>query len=153
MSLPEYNEEYQIGFGKVHKTFIDSETNEEVNLVLKTSLSYGEETYKRIYHSFFASCFKFADSAKTKVLFYIFSSLKYKQYRFIGKPEEIAEKANVSRASVFDALKEMQRYDFVRKEQTGVWFINPALVSDLDELARQRLVRKYYALENDYLEG
>ena len=152
LGLPEYNDDYKISFGQSHRTVVDKETNQELSLIVKTSLAYGEETYKRTYKAFFASCFRYADSAKTKVLFYIMSSLKYRQYKYVAQPEDIAAGAGVSRASVFTALRDMQAEDFIRKIQNGVWMINPDLISDLDELMRQRLVRDYYNLPNNFKE-
>ena len=152
MGMPEYSKDLKVGFGRNKRVVVDKETSEEILLETKASLSYGEETYKRTYKSFFTSCFRYADSTKTKVLFYILSTLKYKQYKYVAKTDAIAKGAGVSRASVFDALKEMQAEDFIRKVQNGVWMINPNLISDLDELLRKRLAREYYSLENEYKE-
>ncbi len=87
-----------------------------------------------------------------KVLFYILSTLKYRQAKVRIDEEDIVAKTGVSRSSVFSALKDMQKYDFCRKIQNGFWMMNPAFISDVDELLRKRLLQEYYGLENEVKE-
>lgn len=146
MALTEYNPDLQIGYGSNRVVLADPETGELVELVEKTKLSYGEQRYKKTFPAFFQMCYEYSDSAKTKVLFYVLKSLKYKQYRYVGTCEEIAKQIGVSRAAVYEAVKEMERCDIIRRKIPSVWFINPNLLSDVDELYQRKLSEEYYSI-------
>ena len=143
MAQTGYDARYQIGYGQRRRDLADIETGEIVSVVEKTVINYGEEPYKKVYRSFFEKCFEYSDSIRTKVLFFILKSLKYKSSCFVGTPEKIASEIGCSRSAVFTAIKEMEKADFARRFQNGVWYINPMFLSDVDEVARYKLLQTY----------
>ena len=146
MTANEYDPYNEVLYGRSFRHVFDAETDDPITLVQRTSVYYGDNYFQKSFEKFFQLCFEFADSTRTKVLFYVLKEKKRRAGRYIGTPDQIAKGAGVSRAAAFEALREMEEFDFVRRSQNGVYCINPSLVSDVDELARRRLIKAYEEL-------
>lgn len=147
-----YSPDYNIEFGKKY-TRATLDDGQRLTLVQNTAISYGGERYKRAYEGFYKQAFIFADSARTKILFMILRDLPFRSCRYIGTVEQIAERAGVKRSAAFDAIRDMQKMNFIKRVQNGVWMVNPAFITDSDEIGRQRLMETYIHLNEDENKG
>lgn len=78
---------------------------------------------------------------------YILEHTKPGDNRFTDTYQEIMKGAGCCRQMVASTLKKLQKANFMRKVQTGVWMVNPDIIVNGNDHKRNMLLLEYQAVK------
>lgn len=139
----EYHADTQTLLGKKAKTYIDTETGEQIKAEQVTKRAYGQKQFWKIYLMDFLHVLGLADSKQIDVLIYILENTEQANNTFVGTYKKIAKEANVSEPTIAKIMKKLQEKDFIIKVQNGVWQVSANVMMKGNEHKKSLLLNYY----------
>lgn len=121
----------------------DLDTGEIVRVEETKSIVYGSEPFFKMYAPGVDTLYEFAESASEKVLFFMIKNIKGRSGYVYKTAKDIAKETGIGRSSVFAALAKIQNMGIFVKCHPGVWMINPAYVSHVDDFKRAAMMNVF----------
>ena len=125
----------KIETGKRGKTFakqqaIDSYTGELHEILLIGNPEEFDRNFTKVFHAFTEELLKNDEIAgkAIRLLFWIMKELKNGSIEFYMYPEDVAEELNVTRATIYNWRKTLEKYGIIRKIKPNLYQLNPACV-------------------------
>lgn len=107
------------------------------------------------FHKFWLKNLLFAideiSNQKTKVALYIFDNVDYANNTLIMTGSEIIKNTGISRATVFETLKILEKHDIIRRK-LGAIFLNPNVLFKGGTAKRRAVMLKYTKINLDQKE-
>ena len=126
---------HKIETGKRGKTFakqqaIDGYTGELHEILLIGNPEEFDRNFTKIFHAFTEELLKNDEIAgkAIRLLFWIMKELKNGSIEFYMYPEDVAEELNVTRATIYNWRKTLEKYGIIRKIKPNLYQLNPACV-------------------------
>lgn len=139
----EYNSNIQTLIGSKRKTLIDKETGEIIEVDQITKRIYGQKNFWKVYLLDFLQILGILESKQLDVLIYILENTNPSTNTFIGTTAKIAEKTNISIATIKRTFKKLQEREFLKKVQNGVYQVSPLIMMKGSEHKKQLLLNYY----------
>lgn len=139
----EYNSNTQTLIGTKKKTLVDQETGEVIEVNQITKRAYGQKQFWKIYLLDFLQVLGILESKQLDVLIYILENTNSSTNTFIGTTAKIAEKTNISIATIKRTFKKLQEQEFLIKVQNGVYQVSPLIIMKGSEHKKQLLLNYY----------
>lgn len=145
----EYNADTQTLIGTQYRELMDTQTGEIINVQQITKRVYGSKKFWKIYLMDFMTVLGILDSKQVDILVYIMEHISPGTNTFIGTYKKIAAAVQVSEPTIATVMKKLQKSNFIRKVQNGVWAINPNMLMKGNDGRRQMLL-SYYNEQEPY---
>lgn len=144
----EYVSSNQTLIGTQKKRLLDLDTGEthEVDQITKRAL--GQKQFWKIYLMDFLQILGVLDSKQVDILIYILENTESANNTFIGTYDKIQKEVGVSRPTVGVVMKKLQKNNFIKKVQNGVWQVSPNIMMKGSE-HKKGLLLNYYDDSND----
>ena len=143
----EYLEESSTLVGQRTRKLVDQETGEVMQVNQVTKLAYGSKNFWKLYMRELIAVLKGLSDKQYKVFVYILEHTKPGDNRFTATYQEIMKGAGCCRQTVASTLKKLQKANFMRKVQTGVWVVNPDIIVKGNDRKRNMLLSEYRAVK------
>lgn len=147
----DYISQTQTLIGQKKKDLIDTETGEIISVDQITKRVYGTRNFWKCYLMDFLCILGIIDNKQLDVLIFIVENTNQSNNMFIGTYKHIAQNVNVSEPTIAKIIKKMQKNNFIKKVQNGVWLVNPNILMKGNDTKRQILL-SYYKNENPITE-
>lgn len=147
----DYISQTQTLIGQKKKDLIDTETGEIISVDQITKRIYGTRNFWKCYLMDFLCILGIIDNKQLDVLIFIVENTNESNNMFIGTYKHIAQNVNVSEPNIAKIIKKMQKNNFIKKVQNGVWLVNPNILMKGNDTKRQILL-SYYKNENPITE-
>ncbi|MCM1235900.1 MAG: replication/maintenance protein RepL [Ruminococcus flavefaciens] len=138
-----YNAETQTLVGTQYRELVDTQTGEIINVQQVTKRVYGTKNFWKIYLMDFMTVLGILDSKQVDILVYIMEHISAGTNTFIGTYKKISSDVGVSEPTIATVMKKLQKANFIRKVQNGVWAINPDMLMKGNDNKRQMLLSYY----------
>lgn len=125
--------------------FINAETGELQEMQV-TSIEDRDFNFSKVWMRNFIATLDIVGNQKTKLCFWIIDNVD-KNNVLIGTYRTIADKSGISLDTVRITMKILLDADFMRKEQNGVYIINPDIVFKGKHNARMNILNQYNTVE------
>ena len=126
---------HKIETRKRGKTFakqqaIDGYTGELHEILLIGNPEEFDRNFTKVFHAFTEELLKNDEIAgkAIRLLFWIMKELKNGSIEFYMYPEDVAEELNVTRATIYNWRKTLEKYGIIRKIKPNLYQLNPACV-------------------------
>lgn len=141
----EYLENSSMLIGSRRREMVDKETGETLEVEQVVRLAYGSKNFWKCYLKEFLRVLKSLDGngKQLNVLIYILENLRPGTNEFKGTYDKIISGTGCCRQTVAAAMKTLREYDFIRKDQNGVWIVNPDVLMKGNDCKRSKLVANY----------
>jgi len=138
-----YIQETQTLVGERKRTLIDQESGEVILVDQITKRVYGTRQFWKVYLMDFLMVLGIIDSRQLDVFLYIVENTDPGQNIFIGTYEQIAKETGACRQTIAKIMKKLQANNFIRRRQSGVWYVNPNILMKGNDHKRQILLSYY----------
>mgnify|MGYP000065293347 FL=1 len=139
----EYISQTQTLIGQKKRNLIDQDTGELVTVDQITKRVYGTKNFWKCYLMDFLTVLGIIDNKQLDIFVYICENTNSSTNLFIGTYTKIAKDVGVSRPTISAIMKKLQEVNFIRKVQSGVWFVNPNILMKGNDQKRQILLSYY----------
>ena len=139
----EYVSQTQTLVGQKKRQLMDTETGELMWVDQITKRVYGSKNFWKCYLMDFLTVLGIIDSKQLDVFIYIVENTSPSNNMFIGTYTKIAQDVGVSRPTIATIMKKLQENNFIKKVQSGVWFVNPNILMRGNDNKRQILLSYY----------
>lgn len=138
-----YNSETQTLIGERKRMLMDMETGEVIPVDQITKRVYGTRQFWKVYLMDFLMVLGIIDSRQLDVFIFIVENTQPSTNLFIGTYDAIGKATGVSRQTIAKIMKKLQSNNFVRKQQNGVYAVNPNILMKGNDKKRQILLSYY----------
>ncbi len=125
--------------------YINASTG-EIETFNVTSIENRDFNFTKIWMRNFISTLDIVGNRKTKLCMWIVENIDHNN-RLIGTMRDIAAKSNTSLETVRVTLKILLDADFLRREQNGVYMVNPDIVFKGTHNSRMNILNQYNTAE------
>lgn len=125
--------------------YINASTG-EIETFNVTSIENRDFNFTKIWMRNFISTLDIVGNRKTKLCMWIVENIDNNN-RLIGTMRDIAAKSNTSLETVRVTLKILLDADFLRREQNGVYMVNPDIVFKGTHNSRMNILNQYNTAE------
>lgn len=139
----EYISQTQTLVGTQKKKLLDIDTGECIEVDQITKRTYGTKNFWKCYLMDFLTILGIIDSKQLDVFIFIAENTQQANNTFIGTYKHIAKSINVSEPTIAKIMKKLQKHDFIKKVQNGVWLVNPNILMKGNDTKRQILLSYY----------
>ena len=141
----EYLENSSMLIGSRKREVVDTEPGETLEVEQVVRLAYGSKNFWKCYLKEFLSVLKSLDGngKQLKVLIYILENLRPGTNEFNGTYDRIVAGTGCCRQTVSAAMNNLREHDFIRKDQNGVWIVNPDVLMKGNDCKRSQLTASY----------
>jgi|SRR5699024_5517732 len=139
----EYHAESQTLIGEKKRTLIDEDTGEVVHVDQITKRVYGTKNFWKMYLMDFLSVLGIVDNKQLDVFIYIAENTNQSNNLFIGTYRNISENVEVGLSTVTRIMRKLQENNFIKKQQNGVYLVNPNIMMKGNDTKRQILLSYY----------
>ena len=143
----EYVEKTSTLIGSRQRELIDAETGEHMRVQQTTKLVYGSKNFWKCYMKEFLAVMKSLSGKQFNVFVYIIEHTKQSDNVFIGTYDKIVDDTKCSRQTVAAAMKTLQKKNFIKKRQNGVWMMNPDILMKGNDIKRMGLISEYEKIQ------
>lgn len=143
----EYISQTQTLIGSKKRELIDVETGEQIWVDQITKRTYGTKNFWKCYLMDFLTVLGIIDNKQLDVFIFIVENTNQTNNTFIGTYKHIAKEVGVSEPTIAKIMKKLQKNNFVKKIQNGVWLVNPNILMKGNDKKRQILL-SYYESDN-----
>lgn len=143
----EYISQTQTLVGQKKRELVDRETGEVIWVDQITKRTYGTKNFWKCYLMDFLTVLGIIDSKQLDVFIYIVENTQQANNTFIGTYAKIAKDVGVCRQTIATIMKKLQKNNFIKKVQNGVWLVNPNILMKGNDTKRQILL-SYYESDN-----
>lgn len=110
------------------ETIVDAQTGEVKKIEYREVDEYEKDSnFHKIFLNQFCSALNVVTNQKTKLVFWILQHLT-KKNEILYTYRQIADKTGISYATVAETMKSLQDTDFIRKNSTGYYMVNPDII-------------------------
>lgn len=142
-----YVQETQTLIGERKRELVDRDTGEVIIVDQITKRVYGTKAFWKVYLMDFLMVLGIIDSKQLDVFIYIVENTDPSRNVFIGTYKEIAKNCSVSEPTIAKIMKKLQKNNFIKKRQQGVWYVNPNILMKGNDTKRQILLSYYESEE------
>lgn len=139
----EYVSQTQTLIGQKKRNLIDQDTGELVTVDQITKRIYGTKNFWKCYLMDFLTVLGIIDSKQLDIFVYICENTSESNNLFIGTYKKIAADVGASSRTIATIMKKLQEVNFIKKVQSGVWFVNPDILMKGNDHKRQILLNYY----------
>lgn len=139
----EYVSQTQTLIGQKKRNLIDQDTGELVTVDQITKRIYGTKNFWKCYLMDFLTVLGIIDSKQLDIFVYICENTSESNNLFIGTYKKIAADVGASSRTIATIMKKLQEVNFIKKVQSGVWFVNPNILMKGNDHKRQILLNYY----------
>lgn len=139
----EYIKDTQTLIGSQKRELIDTSSGEIILVDQITKRIYGTKNFWKCYLMDFLTVLGIIDSKQLDVFIYIAENTNQSNNMFIGTYKKIANDVKVSEPTIAKIMKKLQKNNFIKKVQNGVWLINPNILMKGNDNKRQILLSYY----------
>ena len=139
----EYVSQSQTLIGQKTRNRIDQDTGELVTVDQITKRIYGTKNFWKCYLVDFLTVLGIIDSKQLDIFVYICENTSESNNLFIGTYKKIAADVGASSRTIATIMKKLQEVNFIKKVQSGVWFVNPDILMKGNDHKRQILLNYY----------
>lgn len=139
----EYVSQTQTLIGQKKRNLIDQDTGELVTVDQITKRIYGTKNFWKCYLMDFLAVLGIIDSKQLDIFVYICENTSESNNLFIGTYKKIAADVGASSRTIATIMKKLQEVNFIKKVQSGVWFVNPDILMKGNDHKRQILLNYY----------
>ena len=143
----EYISQTQTLVGKKKRELVDTETGEVIWVDQITKRTYGTKNFWKCYLMDFLTVLGIIDSKQLDVFIFIVENTQQANNTFIGTYKHIAKHVGVSEPTIAKIMKKLQKNNFIKRVQNGVWLVNPNILMKGNDTKRQILLSYYEADE------
>lgn len=143
----EYISETQTLIGEKKRILRDMVTDEIIEVDQITKRSYGTKAFWKCYLMDFLSVLGIIDNKQLDIFIYIVENTNQSNNLFIGTYEKIAKDVGASSSTIAKILNKLQKNNFIKKVQNGVWMVNANILMKGNDSKRQLLLSYY---ESEY---
>lgn len=139
----EYVSQTQTLIGQKKRNLIDQDTGELVTVDQITKRIYGTKNFWKCYLMDFLTVLGIIDSKQLDIFVYICENTSESNNLFIGTYKKIAADVGASSRTIATIMKKLQEVNFIKKVQSGVWFVNPDILMKGNDHKCQILLNYY----------
>lgn len=143
----EYISQTQTLVGQKKRELVDTATGEVIWVDQITKRTYGTKNFWKCYLMDFLTVLGIIDSKQLDVFIFIVENTQQANNTFIGTYKHIAKNVGVSEPTIAKIMKKLQKNNFVKKVQNGVWLVNPNILMKGNDTKRQILLSYYESEE------
>ena len=143
----EYISDTQTLIGTKKRSLTDNETGELILVDQITKRTYGTKQFWKCYLMDFLTILGIMDNKQVDIFIYIVENTNQATNMFIGTYRKIAEDVGASSATIARIMKKLQKNNFIKKVQNGLWLVNPNILMKGNDTKRQILLSYYKADE------
>lgn len=143
----EYISQTQTLIGQKKRELVDRETGEVIWVDQITKRTYGTKNFWKCYLMDFLTVLGIIDNKQLDVFIYIVENTQQANNIFIGTYKHISKSVGVSEPTIAKIMKKLQKNNFIKKVQNGVWLVNPNILMKGNDTKRQILL-SYYESDN-----
>lgn len=138
-----YVEKNNTLIGSRQRTLVDAETGDVMEVTQTTKLRYGSTHFWKCYMKKFLAVLKSLSSTQFRIFVYIVEHTHPSTNQFIGTYDKIVKDTKCCRQTVAVTLKILQKENFIRKIQNGVWMINPEVIMKGNDAKQAMLLNTF----------
>lgn len=139
----EYNQSTQTLISYQQEELVRKSTGEVIMCDNIIKRSYGSKQFWKCYLMDFLCVLGIIDSRQVDIFIYIVENTQPQTNMFIGTYRQIAKEIGVSMGTIAAILKKLQKNNFIKRKQNGVWYVNPNILMKGGERKRQILLSYY----------
>lgn len=133
--------------GSQKRELLDLHTGEQIVVDQITKRVYGTKNFWKCYLMDFLTVLGIIDSKQLDIFVYICDNTNQSNNLFIGTYSKIAKDVGVCRQTIAVIMKKLQKNNFIKKVQNGVWLVNPNILMKGNDTKRQILLSYYQSKE------
>lgn len=114
--------------GTRQRRLVDEQTGEVIDVTQTTKLRYGSTHFWKCYMKKFLEVMKTLSNKQFTVFIYIIEHTHPSTNQFLGTYDKIVKDTGCCRQTVAVAMKILQKNNFIKKIQNGVWMVNPEIL-------------------------
>jgi len=139
----EYHADTQTLIGERKRELVDTQTGEVIHVDQITKRAYGAKNFWKMYLMDFLSVLGIIDSKQLDIFIYIAENTSQSNNLFIGTYKQISKDVGVSEPTIAKLMKKLQKNNFIKKKQNGVYLVNPNIMMKGNDTKRQILLNYY----------
>lgn len=139
----EYHADTQTLIGERKRELIDTQTGEVIHVDQITKRAYGAKNFWKMYLMDFLSVLGIIDNKQLDIFIYIAENTNQSNNLFIGTYKQISKDVGVSEPTIAKLMKKLQKNNFIKKKQNGVYLVNPNIMMKGNDTKRQILLNYY----------
>lgn len=141
--IMEYVERNSQLVGTVHRELVDTNTGETIEVEQTLKFNYGSKHFWKCYLANFLKVIEALESRHLKIFTYIIRKTKPSNNLFICTYDKMAKDLKCSKQTISETMKILQKTNFIRKKQNGIWIINPNVIMKGNDNKRHQLFTEY----------
>ena len=138
-----YMEKQNTLVGTRQRTLVDVETGIPMEVTQVTKLRYGSKHFWKCYMKEFIDVMLSLSGKQFTVFTYIVQYINPSDNRFICTYDKIMKETDSCRQTVASTMKKLQKKNFIRKVQNGVWIINPKILMKGNDIKQNMLLKDF----------
>ena len=145
----EYIEKTKTLIGTKRKELIDKETGEIIEVDQITKKVYGQKNFWKLYLGDFLPVLGIVESKQVDILIYILENTQPSTNMFVGTYKTIQKNTHTSETTIAKVMKELQKQQFLKKIQNGLWQVSPNIIMKGNENKKQLLLSYFRTDESN----
>lgn len=141
--IMEYVENNSQLVGTVHRELVDKNTGEIIDVEQTLKFNYGSKHFWKCYLTDFLKVIDALEGRHLKIFTYIIRKTKSNNNLFICTYDKMVEDLKCSRQTIAETMKILQKTNFIRKKQNGIWIINPNVLMKGNDNKRHSLYSEF----------
>lgn len=145
----EYIEKTKTLIGTKRKELIDKETGEIIEVDQITKKVYGQKNFWKLYLGDFLPVLGIVESKQVDILIYILENTQPSTNMFVGTYKTIQKNTHTSETTIAKVMKRLQKQQFLKKIQNGLWQVSPNIMMKGNENKKQLLLSYFRTDESN----
>lgn len=145
----EYIEKIKTLIGTRRKELIDKETGEIIEVDQITKKVYGQKNFWKLYLGDFLPVLGIVESKQVDILIYILENTQPSTNMFVGTYKTIQKNTHTSETTIAKVMKKLQKQQFLKKIQNGLWQVSPNIMMKGNENKKQLLLSYFRTDESN----
>ena len=145
----EYVEKTKTLIGTKRKELIDKETGEIIEVDQITKKVYGQKNFWKLYLGDFLPVLGIVESKQVDILIYILENTQPSTNMFVGTYKTIQKNTHASETTIAKVMKKLQKQQFLKKIQNGLWQVSPNIMMKGNENKKQLLLSYFRTDESN----
>ena len=145
----EYVEKTKTLIGTKRKELIDKETGEIIEVDQITKKVYGQKNFWKLYLGDFLPVLGIVESKQVDILIYILEKTHPSTNMFVGTYKNIQKNTHASETTIAKVMKKLQKQQFLKKIQNGLWQVSPNIMMKGNENKKQLLLSYFRTDESN----
>lgn len=145
----EYIEKTKTLIGTKRKELIDKETGEIIEVDQITKKVYGQKNFWKLYLGDFLPVLGIVESKQVDILIYILENTQPSTNMFVGTYKTIQKNTHTSETTIAKVMKKLQKQQFLKKIQNGLWQVSPNIMMKGNENKKQLLLSYFRTDESN----